>query len=102
MRAPHEYANMKEKKSLKSWSPPKRNCCGMKGTPHKEAQLKKMAKKVNEQPDCRNAPHNQLKRRHSQSQKKESGLRIACQIQDQGGGAPPKSQEGKMRAQPTK
>ena len=60
-----------------------------------------MARKVNEQPDRRNAPNNQLKRKHGQSQKKEPGLRIACQVQNQGGGAPPMSQEGKMRAQPT-
>ena len=101
MKAPHEYTNMKEQRSRKSRSPPKRNCCGMKGTPHKEAQQKKMARKVNEQPDRHNAPHNQLKRKHGQSQKKEPGLRIACQVQFQGGGAPPMSQEGKMRAQPT-
>ncbi len=101
MKTPHEYANMKEQRSRKSWSPPKSNCCGMKGTPHKEAQQKKMVRKVKEQPDRRNAPHNQLKRKHGQSQKKEPGLSIARQVQDQGGGAPPMSQEGKMRAQPT-
>ncbi len=60
-----------------------------------------MARKVDEQPDRRNAPNNQLKRKHGQSQKKEPGLRITRQIQFQGGGAPPMSQGGKMKAQPT-